>query len=92
MQLTRLDVRLVQLVVLVVILQLHALPAKYALQAAILHQHALLQPIQSVHNALLEPTALLQGLLHALHVLPIPGLCLGQHALPTQGIMMLEPA
>ena len=32
---------------------------------------------------LLEPTTLLQGLLHALHVLPIPGLCLGQHALPT---------
>ena len=32
---------------------------------------------------LMEPTALLQGLLHALRVLPIPGLCLGQHALPT---------
>ena len=42
-------------------------------------------------HVLLEPTVP-RGLLHALHALPISGQCLGQHVLPTQGIMMLEPA
>ena len=84
----------------------HAMPATSALQAAILHQHVLNQLIQSVYNVLLVNIPaqvqllvrhvllgplVLQGLLHALRVLPVIGQCRGQHAVLVPPVWLAHP-